>query len=98
MNILIPQVQCNSCQAVIPASGQNGAVRLPGTAIDFCAECSEKAVSFVAATFKMPTGTGEMAQRVKLANGRTVLLPKAAELPPGATVVGSPAAPAAASA
>ncbi len=87
MNIQITQIKCNSCQTVIPVAGQSGAVRLPGTTIDFCAECAEKAVSFVAQNFTLPKPAAM--QKVRLANGQTVMMPASAPLPPGATVVAS---------
>jgi hypothetical protein len=89
MNIQITQIKCNSCQATILEAGANGAVRLAGTTIDFCATCAEKAVSFVAATFTMPTAPKPSTQKVRLANGATVMLPASAPLPQGATVVAS---------
>jgi hypothetical protein len=87
MNIQITQIKCNSCGNIIPSAGANGAVRLNGTAIDFCATCSEKAVSFVATTFQMPQAPRPAMQKVRLANGQTVLLPTNQPLPQGATVV-----------
>jgi hypothetical protein len=87
MNIQIIQIKCNSCQAIIPQAGVNGAVRLSGTTIDFCATCAEKAVSFVAAIFAMPSSPKSATQKVRLANGATVMLPTTAPLPQGATVV-----------
>jgi hypothetical protein len=89
MNIQITQIKCNSCQAIIPTVGANGAVRLAGTQIDFCPECAEKAVSFVATTFTMPAAPKPAAQKVRLANGTTVMLPTSAPLPQGATLVTS---------
>jgi hypothetical protein len=88
MNIQITQIKCNSCGNVIPTANTGGAVRLNGTTIDFCATCSEKAVSFVAATFTMPKPQTGM-QKVRLQNGQTVMLPASAPLPQGATVVAS---------
>ena len=90
MNTQITQVKCNSCQAVIPQAGANGAVRLTGTTIDFCTQCAEKAVSFVATTFTMPAAAKPNVQKVRLANGATVMLPIGAALPQGATVVSAP--------
>jgi hypothetical protein len=87
MNIQITQTKCNSCETIIPVAGANGAVRLVGTTIDFCATCAEKAVSFVAATFTMPAAQKPGLQKVRLANGATVMLPSTATLPQGATVV-----------
>jgi hypothetical protein len=87
MNIQITQTQCNSCKAMIPAPNANGAVRLSGTTIDFCPECAEKAVSFVATTFTMPSAPRPSVQKVRLANGTTVMLPAGAPLPQGAAVV-----------
>ena len=87
MNIQITQTQCNSCKAMISAPNANGAVRLNGTTIDFCPECAEKAVSFVAATFTMPSAPKPAVQKVRLANGTTVMLPLGAPLPQGASVV-----------
>ena len=69
MNIQITQTQCNSCKSIIPAPNANGAVRLAGTTIDFCAQCAEKAVSFVATSFTMPAAPKPALQRVRLANG-----------------------------
>lgn len=89
MNIQITQIKCNSCAAVIPSAGQNGAVRLTGTTIDFCASCAEKAVSFVAQTFTMPQPAKPAMQKVRLANGQTVMMPASAPLPQGATIVAS---------
>jgi hypothetical protein len=87
MNIQIIQTQCNSCKSAIPTPNANGAVRLNGTTIDFCAQCAEKAVSFVATTFTMPAAPKPALQKVRLANGSTVMLPAAAPLPAGATVL-----------
>lgn len=87
MNIQITQTKCNSCEAIIPAAGANGAIRLAGTSIDFCAACAEKAVSFVAVTFTMPSASKPGMQKVRLANGATVMLPFSAPLPQGATVL-----------
>jgi hypothetical protein len=87
MNIQITQTKCNSCQAIISTAGANGAVRLVGTTIDFCPTCAEKAVSFVAATFTMPAIPKPSMQKVRLANGTTVMLPVSAPLPSGATIV-----------
>jgi hypothetical protein len=87
MNIQITQIKCNSCSTIIPAAGQNGAVRLPGTSIDFCPQCAEKAVSFIVTTFTMPTPPKPAVQKVRLANGNTVMLPAGASLPQGATVI-----------
>lgn len=87
MNIQITQIKCNSCETIIPAANTNGAVRLNGTTIDFCATCAEKAVSFVAATFAMPQAPKPALQKVRLANGATVMLPTSAPLPQGATVL-----------
>lgn len=87
MNIQITQTQCNSCKTMIPAPNANGAVRLNGTTIDFCPECAEKAVSFVAATFTMPSAPKPAVQKVRLANGTTVMLPISAPLPQGASVI-----------
>lgn len=89
MNIQITQTQCNSCKAIIPTPNEGGAVRLNGTTIDFCVQCAEKAVSFVAATFTMPQAPKPSTHRVRLANGSMVMLPASAPLPPGATVVAS---------
>lgn len=95
MNVQITQTKCNSCETIIPAAGANGAVRLVGTTIDFCATCAEKAVSFVAATFTMPQPNGGPGanrpgiQKVRLANGATVMLPATAPLPQGAALVTS---------
>lgn len=89
MNIQITQTKCNSCEAIIPTAGVNGAVRLAGTTIDFCATCAEKAVSFVAVTFTMPSVTKPGLQKVRLANGATVMLPATAPLPQGATAITS---------
>jgi hypothetical protein len=89
MNIQITQIKCNSCPAIIPTAGQNGAVRLAGTTIDFCPECSEKAVSFLATTFTMPSAPKPAVQKVRLANGTTVMLPTGAPLPQGAIVITS---------
>ena len=89
MNIQITQIKCNACQGIIPVAGANGAVRLNGTTIDFCASCAEKAVSFVAATFTMPQPARSAMQKVRLANGQTVMLPASAPLPQGAVVVTS---------
>ena len=72
---------------MIPAPNANGAVRLNGTTIDFCPECAEKAVSFVAATFTMPSAPKPAVQKVRLANGTTVMLPISAPLPQGASVI-----------
>lgn len=87
MNIQITQIKCNSCANIIPEAGQNGAVRLAGTTIDFCTQCAEKAVSFVAGTFTMPSAPKPAVQKVRLANGATVMLPTSAPLPQGATVI-----------
>lgn len=89
MNIQITQTKCNSCESIIPAAGTNGAVRLIGTTIDFCATCAEKAVSFVAVTFTMPVVSKPGMQKVRLANGATVMLPATAPLPQGAAAVAS---------
>ena len=89
MNIQITQTKCNSCQAIIPVAGANGAVRLAGTTIDFCTTCAEKAVSFVAATFTMPAVSKPGMQKIRLANGATVMLPATAPLPQGAALVTS---------
>jgi hypothetical protein len=89
MNIQITQTQCNSCKSIIPTPNANGAVRLAGTTIDFCAQCAEKAVSFVATTFTMPTAPRPALQKVRLANGAVTMLPINAPLPQGAIVVTS---------
>jgi hypothetical protein len=89
MNIQITQTQCNSCKSIIPAPNANGAVRLAGTTIDFCAQCAEKAVSFVATSFTMPAAPKPALQRVRLANGAVTMLPINAPLPQGATLVAS---------
>jgi len=91
MNIQITQIKCNSCQTVIPEAGASGAVRLTGTTIDFCAQCAEKAVSFIATTFTMPATPKPAVQKVRLASGATVMLPANAPLPQGATVIQPPA-------
>ena len=82
-------VKCNSCQAVIPTAGQQGATRLAGTeqfgGIDFCVTCSEMSVSQAAKTFTLPQRPKP--QKVKLANGTTTILPPGAPLPAGSTVV-----------
>lgn len=85
MNIQITQIKCNSCGGIIPSAGTSGAIRLNGTTIDFCADCAEKAVSFVAQTFTMPQAAAM--RKVKLASGQTAMLPAAAPLPAGAMVV-----------
>jgi hypothetical protein len=83
MNVQITQTQCNSCKTIIPTPNAGGAVRLAGTTIDFCAQCAEKAVSFVATTFSLPATL----QKVRLANGVVTMLPINAPLPQGASVV-----------
>lgn len=87
MNIQITQIQCNACAAIIPAANQNGAVRLAGTMIDFCATCAQKDVAFLATTFQLPAPAKPAMQKVKLANGQTVMMPASAPLLPGASVV-----------
>ena len=89
MNIQITEIKCNSCSAAIPQANANGAVRLNGTTIDFCPDCAEKAVSFLATTFTMPTPSATGMKKVKLATGQTVMMPAAAPLPQGAAVVGT---------
>ena len=89
MNIQITQIKCNSCGAIISQAGAGGAVRLTGTTIDFYSSCAEKAVSFVAATFAMPSAPKTTMQKVRLANGATVMLPASAPLPQGAAIVAS---------
>ena len=86
MIIQLQQTKCNCCQAIIPNAGAEGAVRLAGTTVDFCVTCAEKSVSDAAKTFTPQPKPGGM-QKVRMANGQTVMLPVAAPLPNGAIVV-----------
>lgn len=56
MNVTVTQtqVECNSCKSVIQAANADGAVRLAGTTIDFCAKCAAGTVTEAAKNFSLP--------------------------------------------
>jgi hypothetical protein len=81
-------VRCNFCGGTVATAGADGAVRLAAAPqpIDACAVCAEKALSFLATTYKQ-AALPVAPQRVRLANGQVTLMPPGSKLPAGATLV-----------